>query len=160
MSDKLIESAYEMLSTLTPLKHDCGKDCDKACCVSDGSMLLFPYEYDLLKSKDYKFTKYNLEVLGEVWAMTCSGECDRELRPLSCRIFPLAPKITKGEIFLRLDARGRSVCPLTHKSILSLDKKFVDVVKKTLIMLSCDDKIAQYLTSISKLTDKYMEIIL
>ena len=160
MSDTLIKLAYDMMSAFTPLKSDCGKLCNKACCKSCGLMLLFPYEYELLKHQDYKFSKYTLEGFGEIYAMTCSSTCNRENRPLSCRTFPLAPKVIEGEVFVQLDARGRSVCELTHKSIKSLDNEFVNAVKKTLIMLSKDDTMAQYLSATTKLVDKYKMTIL
>ena len=48
MSDSLsaVLAARELLSTLTPLKTDCGALCSHACCAGDETtgMLLFPGE--------------------------------------------------------------------------------------------------------------------
>ena len=123
-------------------------------------MLLFPYEYDLVKEQNYEFTKQDLKGFGDVYAMTCNGTCDRAFRPLSCRIFPLAPKMIQGKLYVQLDARGRSVCQLTHHSILSLNEEFIIAVKKTLIMLSEDDTITRYLSAMSELVDLYKRKIL
>lgn len=159
MSAALIKSAYKILRDLTPLKSDCGRLCDKACCISDGIVLLFPGEYELLKHQDYKFSKVELDGFGEVYLIMCSGICNRDYRPLSCRIFPLTLSFNKGDISVKLDARGRHVCKLAHKSILSLDKEFLRAVKKVLIMLYRDDNISKYLDAISKIEDKYTKII-
>lgn len=155
MSKLLIKSAYDMLSDVTPLKSDCGNLCDAACCISDGYMLLFPGEKELLKKQDYTFGVTELEGFGKADTALCKGTCNRDFRPLSCRIFPLIPKFADDEISLRLDPRGRSVCPLCNKSILSLDKEFLNAVKKTLIMLSQDDRISRYLKALSNTADKY-----
>ncbi len=159
MSVKIIESAYEMIGDLTPLKSDCARMCGAACCESEGYMLLFPYERDLVEKCDgFQMMQKHLEGYGPVEAVTCSGYCERNLRPLSCRIFPLAPKFIDGELFVRLDPRGRSVCPLAHKSILSLDKDFTNTIKKTLKMLAQDDSISRYLKAVSDVADKFNDI--
>lgn len=155
-----LKKAYDVLGDLTPLKTDCGKMCSSACCKGDGGMYLFPGEYELLKDgAGFKFQKQELEGYGEVYFMTCNNTCNRDNRPLSCRVFPLVAKFIDGKLFLRLDARGRSVCPLTQKSILSLDRKFLEAVKKVLIMLCEDDRISQYLNAVSKMEEKYRNVI-
>lgn len=158
MSKQLIESAYEMIGGLTPLKSDCGRLCASACCVSEGYMMLFPYERELVGGVGFELAQKELEGYGMVDVLNCKGVCERSVRPLSCRIFPLAPKFAEGELFVRLDPRARSVCPLAHKSILSFDKDFTNIIKKTLIMLCQDDKIFRYLKAVSDIADKYNEI--
>lgn len=159
MSKQIIESAYEMIGRATPLKSDCGKLCDGACCTSKGYMLLFPYEHEVLLGKGFDITIKELDGYGPVYTLTCNGSCDRGIRPLSCRIFPLAPKIKDGELFVRIDPRARNVCPLSHKSILSLDKEFTNIIKKTLNMLFQNDRMAQYLKAVSDIADKYNDIL-
>lgn len=157
---KQLKKAYDILGDLTPLKTDCGKMCSSACCKGDGGMYLFPGEYELLKDVNgFRFEKKILDGYGEVYFMTCNDTCDRTIRPLSCRIFPLVAKFIDGKLFVRLDARGRSVCPLTQKSILSLDKEFLEAVKKVLIMLCEDDRVSQYLNAVSKMEEKYRNVI-
>ena len=109
MSKQIIKSAYEMVGGMTPLKSDCGRLCGAACCSSEGYMLLFPYEQELVGG-DFKIVRKELEGYGPVDALYCDGECDRDVRPLSCRIFPLAPKFMEDKLFVRLDPRGRVVC--------------------------------------------------
>ncbi len=159
MSKKIIESAYKMIGGLTPLKNDCGRLCGSACCHSEGYMLLFPYEEELLSERGFKIFQKELAVYGAVQALTCNGACDREMRPLSCRIFPLAPKFIEGELFLRIDPRARRVCSLSHKSILSFDKEFTNIIKKTLNMMCHDDRMSRYLEAISNIADKYQDIL-
>ena len=158
MSKRLIESAYEMIGGLTPLKSDCGRLCGSVCCGSEGYMLLFPYERELIVGEGFKIAQKELEGYGTVDVLYCEGACDRDTRPLSCRIFPLAPKFVDGVLFVRVDPRARSICPLAHKSILSFDKEFTNIIKKTLNMLCQDDKISRYLKAVSDIADKYNDI--
>ena len=66
---------------------------------------------------------------------TCSGKCDRKLRPLSCRIFPLVPYAKQGgKLEILMDVRGRGMCPLAtamHKEDLSGEfvRKVTDTMK-------------------------------
>ena len=73
--EKMYDKIFQTLGDLTPLKGDCGKLCDCACCKGDENtgMLLFPFE------------ETNLEIrkneAGERLAV-CNGRCDRKTRPL------------------------------------------------------------------------------
>ena len=111
---------YKMLENVTPLTVDCGQLCDGACCaVTDEitGMYLFPGEkvmYDPMPEwgelHDIDFTYDGGK---SVDLFTCPGKCDRSLRPLSCRIFPLVPYAKRGgELEIRMDIRGRGMCPL------------------------------------------------
>jgi hypothetical protein len=121
-------------------------------------MTLFPYERELVEGMGFEIAQKQLEGYGAVDILYCGGVCERNTRPLACRIFPLAPKIAGGELYVRMDPRARSVCPLSHKSILSFDKEFTNIIKKTLNMLCVDDKIFQYLKAVSDIADKYNNI--
>ena len=85
---ELIKKAYEIIGNKTPLKSDCGRLCGAACCKGDDEtgMLLFPGEEDLCTCDEFKIiqTDYSLPLL------VCDGTCNRDRRPLACRIFPLA----------------------------------------------------------------------
>ncbi len=133
-----------MLEDVTPLTIDCGKLCNGACCtVTDEitGMHLFPGEIvmykplpDWAKIYDSNFTYDNGR---KAKLFTCPGTCDRKLRPLSCRIFPLVPYAKRGEkLEIMMDIRGRGICPLaTAMKIEDLDPLFVKRV--TLAMNLC-----------------------
>ncbi len=135
---------YKMLQDVTPLSVDCGQLCDGACCaVTDEitGMYLFPGEkviYDPMPDwgelHDIDFTYDNGK---KVELFTCSGSCDRKLRPLSCRIFPLVPYAKRGgRLEIKMDIRGKGMCPLaTAMKIEDLDPEFVE--KVTLAMNLC-----------------------
>ena len=70
-------------------------------------MILFPGEETPLEVKQAGGRRYAV----------CTGECDRDSRPLSCRIFPFFPVLTaSGEIEVTIDPRGRSLCPLVRNA--------------------------------------------
>ncbi len=122
--------AREMLSDVTPLKTDCGRVCGGACCQSDedgqGGMLLFPGEerlYDPLPP-GWRLERDDGVCPGAL-LLICDGACDRGLRPLSCRLFPLLPT-PKG---CRMDRRAWAVCPLMESGKQGLNPAFVHAVK-------------------------------
>lgn len=95
---------YAILGNLTPLSADCGQVCGAACCGGgDGEgMWLFPGE----------------EMDGHVLCengrrlFVCGGKCDRNTRPLACRLFPLLPYLTdEGRIRVVYDPRAFRLCP-------------------------------------------------
>lgn len=134
-------AARELLENVTPLKQDCGRVCGGACCECDedgqGGMLLFPGEeafYDPLP-EDFTLTRDDA-VVKEAWLLTCSGQCDRAQRPLSCRLFPLLP--TRNGV--RMDRRAWAVCPLMEWGKAGLSKEFVDAVSQVgKILYACPD---------------------
>ena len=83
---------------------------------------------------DIDFTYDNGKYIG---LFTCNGSCDRRLRPLSCRIFPLVPYAKRGEkLQIKMDIRGRGMCPLaTAMRIEDLSPHFVK--KVTVAMRIC-----------------------
>ena len=135
---------YKVLENVTPLKVDCGKLCNGACCeVTDEitGMYLFPGEkvmYEPMPSwGEIHETDFTYGDGKEAELFTCPGHCDRKLRPLSCRIFPLVPYAKEGEeLKIVIDIRGRGMCPLaTAMKIEDLDPEFVK--KVTLAMKLC-----------------------
>lgn len=133
-------SIYKELDYITPLKVDCGKLCDNACCVVTDEitgMYLFPCEEVMYSpmpewGKIYD-TDFECES-GKIDLITCIGHCDREKRPLSCRIFPLIPRVEKdGSFKLVMDPRGREMCPLCKAMrVDELDEEFVKAVEKAM----------------------------
>ena len=137
-------SAREILLSVTPLRHDCGRNCGAACCQSDedgqGGMLLFPGEerlYDPLP-QGFSITEEK-SVVPDGKLLTCDGFCARDQRPLSCRLFPLLPT-EKG---CRLDRRAWAVCPLMAYGKAGLNPDFVAAVKEAgKILYACPEHAA------------------
>lgn len=134
--DAVIKSR-ELLRVLTPLKPDCGKICGAACCRCDedgqGGMLLFPEEERLYSPLPPGFSLSRDDaVMPDMRLLTCSGECDRELRPLACRMFPLTPLLAMREgqekLSVRMDPRAFAVCPLSEHGLRGLDGDFAQAV--------------------------------
>lgn len=112
---ELIHEACIAIGKLTPLRVDCGKLCNKQCCKGDkAGMLLFPGEefiFDGVHGFHIEEIEY-MDVSGQK-LLLCDGSCNRNLRPLACRIFPCAPNIdTDNNITVEGDVRGRRMCPL------------------------------------------------
>ncbi len=118
---------YALLGDLTPLTADCGEVCGAACCgggAGDG-MLLFPNEASWMGYTE-EVTRENGREL-----FVCDGHCDRDRRPLSCRIFPLFPILTdEGRIKAVYDPRAYRLCPLLQLQYnVRLDRRFVRAVR-------------------------------
>ena len=83
-----LNKLYELLADATPLRSDCGALCGAACCRGDekDGMLLFPGERDYYIGRE----GFRIRRSGEYDAeyLVCEGSCDRNDRPLSCRIYP------------------------------------------------------------------------
>ena len=118
---------YALLGELTPLTADCGEVCGAACCHGSDSegMLLFPGEAAHLACEN-RVTRENGREL-----YVCNGECDRDTRPLSCRLFPLFPIVTAdGRVRAVYDPRAYRVCPLVQlQDNVRLDRHFVRAVR-------------------------------
>jgi len=154
-AEKLIIEASDIIDGASPLNFDCGTLCDRACCIGEGYMMVFPGEINLLKNHNYTFGQKDLISYGKIETVTCDSTCDRDFRPLSCRIYPLAPKFVGDELFVRLDVRGRPTCPLCHKSMSSLNPEFIEKVKKALTHLTKDDELLRFLKAVSNHVDMF-----
>ena len=130
--DALLE-ARALTAGVTPLRTDCGRGCGYACCLPDetgrGGMLLFPGEEALYQGRTgYAITQD--DSLGvPALLLTCGGSCDREERPLSCRIFPLLPKLKDRRVLAVRDRRGFEVCPLLPSGLGAFDPAFTQAVR-------------------------------
>ena len=152
MSDSLsaVLAARELLSTLTPLKTDCGALCSHACCAGDDQtgMLLFPGEEALFEGCAFgRVLPADFSLGGQgAKLFVCSGRCERENRPLACRLFPLFLKFKEeGVTKLRMDVRAKAVCPLTDYGIKALDTEFKQAVRAAYDILLEDEACAAYL---------------
>ena len=147
----LIYDAYNIIGNLTPIKADCGKLCGKACCVVEGAgMLLFPGEESILgEIRRFRIEEMEYMDAPNMKLLLCDSNCNRDFRPLACRIFPVAPKFLekKGVIAVQPDIRGRRMCPiwdLTH-----VDEIFIKTVRKVFEMLAKDEKLLSFMRLIS-----------
>ena len=157
MDRELILRAYEAIGDLTPMLNDCGALCGAACCATDedgqGGVHLFPGEGELLRDCDWVES-----VLPGSFApvMTCAGTCERDKRPLGCRIFPLTPARGRdGRWTVRMDARARTMCPLTGSGIGGLDPAFVKAVRRALRIVAADPEGDAFLERWFELEEAY-----
>ena len=147
----LMEQAYAIIGDSTPVRADCGKLCGKACCDGDEDigMLLFPGEAVMLSRIPY-FEVSRIDYMDEkTWFLACNSPCDRDLRPLACRIFPLAPHVDEqGHVTALPDPRGKRMCPLADGKYL--DKSFRRRVEKAFQLLAGDPKMLAFMRLLSE----------
>ena len=165
---EIYKAIYRHLDDLTPLPLDCGELCGKLCCSSydddETGMYLFPGERVMYEPvPDWaKIQKSGLVLAGEkVDFFDCNGKCNRTLRPLACRIFPLFPYIDiGGELHMIMDPRGKGICPLAKAMTLSdLDGKFVDTVRYISKLMMKNSLLYSYLFDLSRFTDSCSDIL-
>lgn len=142
--------ARALLSTVTPLKGDCGRLCAGACCQGDetAGMLLFPGEEALYGECAFARILPAHFTLGGKPArlFVCSGRCPREQRPLACRLFPLFLRFrADGTSSVRLDPRAHGVCPLCDYGLSALDPAFVSAAREAYDALLGDEACAAFL---------------
>ncbi len=149
---KIYDKIFKIIKDYTPLTVDCGVLCNHACCKGDKDtgMILFPFEETTL---DVKIIE-NVDRLA-----ICNGSCDRNKRPLACRIFPFFPTIDeKGKIYVELDYRASRLCPMIeHCDELLFDPKFLRGLKKVGKILSKDEDCRQFLIKTTQEIDTYKE---
>ena len=156
---------YKLFDDATPTPVDCGELCSKACCGgdNDSGMLLFPGEYEVYKLLEPGWAKTDktdmtYEYNGKTYRVPilfCNGECDRYQRPLSCRIFPLTPRLDKnGKLEIVTDPRAKSVCPLAKGFYLEdYDARFMKNIRRAFTLLM---KSGQFRAFMKEYTD-YLE---
>lgn len=138
--ENVIKSCYSVLGKLTPLDFDCGRLCEGRCCKGDEKtgMILFPGEENLI---DHTINIIENEC-GIKFAI-CNGSCNRNKRPLSCRIFPLFPMIKNenDEEYIELECDRRADCPLLCGE-LKINRRFCKAVKRVGKYLLLNDETA------------------
>ena len=84
---------------------------------------------------DLKITNC-FSAISSIALLMCSGVCDRSLRPLACRFFPLRPT-ARGRVVM--DRRGFFVCPLTESGMGGLNGDFVAAAREAAAVL-CENE--------------------
>ena len=144
--DAAVSAAREKLKNVTPLKKDCGRVCGARCCRplegEETGMLLFPGGAEAYADREGWVVRHAAQ--GDI--VVCPGTCDREERPLSCRLFPLLPLIgDDGAIRVVTDLRARAVCPLARQGKSALDPEFIDAVREAGELLAQSEEQALFL---------------
>ena len=148
-------AARDLLETVTPLKSDCGRACGGACCQPDedgqGGMLLFPGEETLYETLPEGFSiREDDGVLPGLKLLTCGGFCERQNRPLSCRLFPMLPTRTGA----KMDWRAWALCPLMESGKRGLNPAFVEAVKEAgKLLYNCPEH-AAFLDAIHEFNER------
>lgn len=157
--ENVIKSCYSVLRKTTPLYFDCGKICNGKCCKGDEKtgMLLFPGEENLIDP--------NINVIetdsGDKLAV-CNGACDRNRRPLSCRIYPLFPVIVEenGEGKIKVCFDYRADCPLLlSQTDYKFNRRFIKGVRRVGKYLLLNEETAEYYKELSAACNEYYELL-
>lgn len=166
---EIYKKAYDILENVTPLRLDCGSLCDKACCQDpegeEAGMYLFPGEEAIYSPKPdwltIKKVHWTINPQRKVYLATCNGTCDRSIRPLACRIFPLTPYIDSTDILqIRVDIRAKAVCPLAQQGRRALNIDFIQKVRAAIQILIEDPDIKEFIRELSILLDDYERLML
>ncbi len=155
---KLYRYLYKLLEKSTPIGVDCGQLCSSACCKGDGDtgMYLFPFEEKMYNGRENWLKIYDSDFIFKgkpVKIAVCNGTCQREKRPLSCRIFPLFQ--LDGE--LKNDPRAVHICPLSAGNITldEYDGEFVENTKKVFNILNKFSITKDYVKETQKIIDEF-----
>ncbi|MBE5807127.1 MAG: hypothetical protein E7317_02170 [Clostridiales bacterium] len=140
----------------TPLAFDCGSRCGAACCSADedgqGGVWLLPGEDALLEDVSWG----HVVPAPTAPMLMCDGPCDRDARPLLCRIFPLTPFVRKdGSIGVRTDARAAAVCPLARGGKRAMLPAFVRDVEEVVRILMREETTRAVLEEWMRLEREY-----
>lgn len=160
----LYKKAYRLLKNSTPLKFDCGLICNRRCCSGDNEagMCLYPGEESILAGHD-EFLNIRKDKMRDtdVLFAVCSNKCNRNYRPLACRIFPYAPYIDRdGRLTVIEDPRAKYLCPLLMEPFgLKIDRRFRRNVIKAFRILIMDDEIKSFISLISAVLDDYRRML-
>lgn len=147
-------AALAVLDRLTPLKADCGRVCDAACCREcdpqgePSGMRLFPGE---------AAQGFVVKDTPDGRLLLCGGRCRREERPLACRFFPLFPYLgADGRVRAVYDPRAYRVCPLVRlRERVPLDRGFVRAVRRAGRILAAEAEQRAFLRGESQAIDAF-----
>ncbi|NLG53669.1 MAG: hypothetical protein GX541_06805 [Clostridiales bacterium] len=154
---KRYNKAYAILGNITPLDIDCGLICGSLCCKGDNmrGMILFYGEDRLLKPSDYSISTKSMKGIDIRFAV-CRGRCNRNTRPLSCRIYPLAPRYDGENLTVAPDPRAKYICPLLLPEVSEQIKpEFAAAVRDAFLCLIGDKDFGDMLIRYSEMLDEY-----
>jgi len=140
---KSIKEIYKRLDKVSPTNYDCGKLCGEICCVYDKynsdeevGLYLLPGEELIYEDNNEDFELYYIppdETYNyDLYLVKCVNppHCNRNIRPIQCRTFPLIPHIENDKFHLIIDEEEFPyTCPLVHKEN-KLNKDFIEVTYK------------------------------
>lgn len=149
ITKKHIEKIHEILNRVSPVNYDCGKLCGEICCVYDDEdypndeliIYLLPEEEKLYEnSKTFELKHFTINEIkyphswkNGVYTVKCLNppRCEREIRPIQCRTFPLIPHIDKNNHFYLIfdDSQYPYECPLI-KNNFELNEDFINETYK------------------------------
>ena len=157
--ENVIESCYSVLRRKTPLDFDCGKICNGKCCKGDEKtgMLLFPGEENLIDPNINVIETENGDKLA-----VCNGTCDRNRRPLSCRIYPFFPAAVneEGKEIIKVYFDYRADCPLCRSDFeYEFNKAFIKGVKRVGKYLLLNEETKEFLLELSDACNEYYELL-
>jgi len=153
---ELYIKAYKLLEDLTPIPADCGKLCGKRCCKGgkEAGMILFPGEKELIEG----YYDIQQQEMGDITVdfAVCKGRCNRMNRPLSCRIFPFAPRYQNGILTVHPDSRARYLCPLLLPQAAEfIDPSFIAAVEEAFRLLLSAEGLDRFLNAYTIMLDEY-----
>ena len=153
MQKETLTRALAMLDRVTPLRYDCGKLCNAACCKGDGEIWLLPGEEIFYENTPgFTLKRYQNAEKKDTFHVICKENCwlSREIRPFFCKIFPLFPlvsidKYQRIRIKLILDPRARILCPLFERSDL-ITPRFRRKIRLAVRLLCRDQEMLRFFT--------------
>lgn len=132
---------YRLLDRVSPVPFDCGMICGAACCTAIGEedmgIYLLPGE-EKIHDRHADWLTWNTQsteeyFFPESWRgnvhWVCCNEpphCPREMRPIQCRTFPLAPHLTEDDELIMVwnDDELPYICPMIEDEV-ELDPDFI-----------------------------------
>lgn len=122
-------------------------------------MILFYGEDTYLKAAGFNITYTDMRDKTVGFAV-CRGSCKRSLRPLSCRIYPLAPYYGGKDLKVIFDPRAKYICPLAAPDAQRFIKNaFKDAIIKAFSCLIEDKDFADMLIAYSLMLDDYAKFV-
>ena len=162
ISKRTFAAIYRLLDRVSPVEQNCGDLCGSACCTCDSDepqgppllgIYLLPGEEQLFtKTEDWLEWSYSKvkgadfpeSWHGTVYFIRCKTPpfCQRHLRPLQCRTFPLAPHLDdNGALKMILyPSKLPYRCPLIYERI-QLDPRFIKATSTAWTRLIKDEYI-------------------
>ena len=87
--------------------------------------------------------------------LLCNGTCERALRPLGCRIFPLTPVLRRSGWDVRMDWRAWAMCPLMRYGTKGLNPAFVQAVEVAMREIARSEEGADFLRRWQRLESRF-----